>query len=84
MSRDSIPRSVFKREKVGARWSPAVQEASPNPEMEGWAEDDVEERGGESSVIRFRKDSVSLPLCSFASTTNQTTTAKTREMERVG
>lgn len=32
--------------------SPAVQEAIPNPEMEGWAEDDVEERGeGDSSVL---------------------------------
>lgn len=41
-----------KKEEREASISPAVQEAIPNPEMEGWAEDDVEERGeGDSSVL---------------------------------
>ena len=39
------------RKTKGNQESPAVQEARPNPETEvDWAEDDVEERGGDSSV----------------------------------
>lgn len=38
----------------GNQESPAVQEASPNPETDvDWAEDDVEERGGDSSISVF-------------------------------
>lgn len=41
-----------KKEEREASISPAVQEAIPNPEevAEGWAEDVVEERGGDSSA----------------------------------
>lgn len=45
------PRNRERKEGKGNQESPAVQEASPNPETDvDWAEDDVEERGGDSSV----------------------------------